>query len=497
VSVLLGGKLQRCERIGYGMFHSQIFKAEHATLGTVACKIIPVPPDDREAERCRHYVDSEIRCGALLKGQHIRRLLDHEECATIPELYLTDGATVLYFEWVPYTLTAIIGAGHPTHVQVLRLAFALARGLEEAHAQLPAIVHRDVKPHNVLVVDRDDLGSAKLADFGIARMASDPSVTTTHAGTAVYMAPEQFIDSAKATARADIYSLALMLWEMLAGDVPLLGATDTETLAQRSASELPLLLLDGRPAEQLTHVFRHALHNDPNIRPQSALTLARSIARAGVGDGLWVPADVDAAELTGTRVNVERIVFPLARGDDKREMGGALELYLPMAAGGILERVTPGVDWMYSLSRRVWLTTSLQVKASDVKRIFDAFDDREAARGRGDQLTLVPEAQPDAAPSTPVMLDTVVAAPRTSGKPGEATRFRPSQELARLVGTDPLPRFEIANRVWAYISERQLSAPDQPDRIRADDLLRPIFGGRTEIAKRELPALLGRHLADL
>jgi hypothetical protein len=258
-----------------------------------------------------------------------------------------------------------------------------------------------------------------------------------------------------------------------------------------------MLTLEGRPAEQLTHVFRLSLHNDTNLRPQSALALARSLANAGVADGLWVPSDVDAAELTGIRVHTERIVFPLGRGDDKRDMGGALEVYLPMAAGGILERVTPGIEWMYSLSRRVWFTTSLQVKAGDVKRLFETFDDREAARGRADQLTLVPEAEPDAAPATRVHLDTAAGPLRANRRPVEAARFRPSPVLARIVGEEPLPRFEIANRVWAYITEQRLMVADQPDRILADDMLRPVFGGRSEIAKRELPALLGRHLTDV
>jgi hypothetical protein len=96
---------------------------------------------------------------------------------------------------------------------------------------------------------------------------------------------------------------------------------------------------------------------------------------------------------------VARIVFPLGRGDDKRELGGALQVYLPMAAGGILERVTPGVDWMYSLSRRVWLTTSLQVKAEEIKRIFEAYQERESARSLTDRLTLVPEALSPVSPT--------------------------------------------------------------------------------------------------
>ena len=491
MSTLLDGKLQRCERIGYGMFHSQIFKAEHTTLGAVACKIIPVPPDDREAERCRHYVDSEIRCGALLKGQHIRRLLDHEKCPAIPELYINDGATILYFEWVPHTLSAIIGAGRVHYVQVLRLAFALARGLEEAHAQLPPIVHRDVKPPNVLVVDRDDLGTAKLADFGIARMAGDPSVTTTHAGTAVYMAPEQFIDSATATARADIYSLALLLWQLLDGQVPLLGMTEAATLVLRQSPELPVLVLDQRPVDQLLHIFRHALHADPNMRPQSALSLARSFADAGVTDGLWGAADVDAAVLTGARIDVERILFPVGRGDDKREDGGTLVLYLPLSADEILERVTPSIDWMYSLQRRAWLTTSLQVKADDVKRILQACDQRESARSTTDQIAPVPSA---AAP--PVSLDRMVEPTSFNAGTHKGTRLRPSPELARIVGSEPLPRFEVANRVWAYIREQRLSSPERPDRIRTDALLRTVFDGRDEITMREMSALLGRHLID-
>ena len=128
--------------------------------------------------------------------------------------------------WSPSSCTAetldrLSAAGVLSDRDVLRIGLALCDALEHAHER--GVVHRDVKPQNVIVPDapRSAAGVAKLADFGVAHLAGDEPLTRTGdvVGTLAYMAPEQAAGQ-RVDERADLYSLALVLYEALAGVEP-------------------------------------------------------------------------------------------------------------------------------------------------------------------------------------------------------------------------------------------------------------------------------------
>jgi serine/threonine protein kinase len=162
----------------------------------------------------------------------------------------------------------------------LRIATDTGRALEHAHEH--GIIHRDIKPENLLLT-KD--GSTLVADFGIARAlsGSDDQLTQTgmSVGTPTYMSPEQAAGDRILDARTDVYSLATVLYEMLAGEPPFTGPTAQAVIAKRFSGEVPRLRLV-RPSvpESVEQAVRRALAPVAADRFDSAADFTRALARA-------------------------------------------------------------------------------------------------------------------------------------------------------------------------------------------------------------------------
>jgi len=255
--------------LGQGGFATTYLARHGGTGREVALKVL-------HAHR-RHDPDftrrftQEARLGTLLDHPRLVRLLDPG-----PE----DGATWIAMEYVPGpTLQAWLAEHGPLPVaEAVTIALAVAEAMAYAHTR--GVVHRDLKPGNVIMGARGPM----VMDLGIARDLGSSDLTTTFSflGTPQYAPPEAQL-LAKAGPPSDRYSLGVILFEMLAGHPPFTGETPFAILDQHRSAPAPDL--QGVPPE-LALLVRRLLHKDPESRPEDGELLAKLRA---ILDGLRTP----------------------------------------------------------------------------------------------------------------------------------------------------------------------------------------------------------------
>jgi len=203
------------------------------------------------------------------------------------------------------TLADLMRDGELSDRDVARLGVALCDALAHAHGR--GVIHRDVKPGNVIVPEcpQEGAGVAKLTDFGVARMVGDEALTATGdvVGTLAYMAPEQ-ADGRAVGEEADLYSLGLVLYEALSGVNPVRGRGAAAT-ARRLGARLPAL---GRLRRDLPFELCRALDRAVLARPERRGTLTD--LRAALADALPV-ADDEPGTIAGSPL--ENLARPATR----------------------------------------------------------------------------------------------------------------------------------------------------------------------------------------
>jgi serine/threonine protein kinase len=194
--------------------------------------------------------------------------------------------------------------GRLSPARVREIALDCCHGLEHAHAA--GLVHRDIKPHNLLA-DRE--GKIKIADFGVARSLGETQLTMAGSvlGSVGYLSPEQAAGR-PVTPAADIYSLGATLYELLTGRTPHQGELLTELLRQRGLRPPPPMsgIVSGVPGALETAVMS-CLDNDPERRPRSASALALAI---DAGDSMAATRIIATTPADRTLVMAGRRVAP-------------------------------------------------------------------------------------------------------------------------------------------------------------------------------------------
>ena len=283
---LIAGRYRLDKLLGHGGM-SEVWAATDTELERrVALKLLAPHADTARFER-------EARAVASLGHPNITQLYDYGE---------EDGRPFIVLELLSGgTLEDRLRSGGPLPDEdTRRIAAELAAGLAHAHAR--GVVHRDLKPANVLF---DQEGRAKLADFGLARMAAGGGTLTeagTVLGTAAYISPEQAA-GAPASAASEVYSFGVMLYRMLTGRLPFESNNAMELVALHRDSEPPPLneLRPDAPA-LLEATATAALAKDPADRPPDGAAL---LAALGVPTGLssfTTSTDGGLADTAATRV---------------------------------------------------------------------------------------------------------------------------------------------------------------------------------------------------
>ena len=282
----------------------------------VAIKLIRfdmVSEDSEKEDAARRFIREAQSAGNL----------EHPNIVTIYEVGREDNQTFIVMQCVDgESLKQAISAGKKfSPVEVVDLMTCLCDALELAHQN--KIVHRDIKPGNILL---DKQGRPYLVDFGVARMEmSTMTQSGTIVGTPSYMSPEQ-IQGIRVDARADIFSLGVIIYEMLTGKRPFEGDHIT-TIVYKIMNEEPTNIREMKRdlPEGFEQVIKKALEKDANKRYQSCKELAADLKNLGAWSDRTISSGLQRSEVLGLQ----------KKGKQKRALVYGASLVILLLAGAV------------------------------------------------------------------------------------------------------------------------------------------------------------------
>ncbi len=244
----------------------EVYRADDLKLRQpVALKFLPetLSRDEKKLERFIH----EVR---------VARQVSHPNVCRVYDIAEADGQHFISMEYVDgEDLSAVLRRmGRPSKEKALQITRQLCAGLAAAHDK--GVLHRDLKPHNVMI---DGQGRVRITDFGLAGFAGDFVGKEVYAGTPAYMAPEQLAGRG-VSVKSDIYSLGLVLGELFTGKRIFEGSSREQIQNSRSAAPTSLSTLSDDLDPAIERVILRCLQPDPTVRPSSALAVAASLPGA-------------------------------------------------------------------------------------------------------------------------------------------------------------------------------------------------------------------------
>ena len=337
-------------RLGIGGMGT-VYRAVHLLIDRpVAIKVLNQRFVEDEAARTR------FRREARAAGR-----LQHANAVTVTDFgQSSDGYVYIVMELLEgRTLREIVAKEAPLDpARAVSLMMQISDAVAAAHQA--GIIHRDLKPANVFIVQRADVPSVvKVLDFGIAKLAAeslddDDKMTLTQVGVMIgtprYMSPEQ-CDGVELTPAADVYSLGIILYEMLTGTVPFSGSTPL-AIAMKHASESPRAPRDfvATIPEALERVVLHALEKRPEDRPADAAEFRAELLDTAERLGLehfavTTGPDLEALRNAGTESPSGRLVIDISRLREQRAASADLnEVTVLSPAAASRAPVETGVD---------------------------------------------------------------------------------------------------------------------------------------------------------
>src|SRR4051794_16456409 len=296
----MAGELAPGERIGdFEIRHVAgrggmgiVYRAEQLSLGRpVALKVIS--PQIADSEEFRHRFERESRLAAGIDDPHV---------VSVYAAGVLEGRSYIAMQWIDgRDLRGVLDEqqGGLVPARALTIAAQIAEALEAAHRR--GLVHRDVKPGNVLVRDIGGRPHAYLTDFGVAKAldAAQPELTRTgyRLGSPGFMAPEQ-IRGGNPDGRADIYALGCVLFEMLTGRRPFPSANENaETWAHASAPRPRVSEVRPELGAAYDEVVLRAMAIEPGERFGSGAELARALEAVAAGRPIAAPSGEQTAAM--------------------------------------------------------------------------------------------------------------------------------------------------------------------------------------------------------
>jgi predicted Ser/Thr protein kinase len=260
---LLGGRYRIIGLLGQGGM-GEVYRATDLTLGqSVALKFLP---------------HAAVLSDALLERFHgevrVARQVSHPNVCRVYDIGEADGMPFISMEYVDGEdlSTLLLRIGRLPAERAVEIARRICAGLAAAHAK--GVIHRDLKPQNIMMNRR---GEIMIMDFGLAAIADQLSGAEARNGTPAYMSPEQ-LKGTEVTARSDIYALGLVLFELFTGKRPFDADSMQKLIEQQEAAQFPSMhssAADIDPA--VDKVIRRCLDPDPGKRPATALSVASGL----------------------------------------------------------------------------------------------------------------------------------------------------------------------------------------------------------------------------
>ncbi len=304
---IIAGKYALLRRLGEGGM-GVVYEAMHLRLRLrLAIKVLR--PDVVGTAEVLARFEREARITAQLRSGHFARVIDSDR--------LVNGLPYIVLEYLDgHDLEAeLLEDGPPPIAEAVDVVMQVAEAMKEAHAL--GIIHRDLKPSNLFVCRSGERRFMKILDFGISRVEQGESRLTGNAsyiGTPNYAAPEQLRDSATADARSDIWSLGVVLFELLTGRPPFQGK-GYEVIARVMVDPVPWPChLRPEIPPELARVVLRALQRVPEDRFASMHELAEALVPFGLATSM---ADATAAAPQGrARLGEVLVAEGLVSADD-------------------------------------------------------------------------------------------------------------------------------------------------------------------------------------
>jgi len=327
-SIVLGGRYEVEEELGRGGM-AKVYRGTDTVLGRpVAVKILaPQFTDDPSfVNRFRREAQAAAR-------------LNHPNLVSVYDTGSDDGVHFIVMEYVEGRTLAdyLAGGGRIMPQRAIEIAEAVSQALTAAHAQ--GVIHRDIKPGNIMITPSGDV---KVADFGIARViAGAETIAQTAAvlGTAAYLSPEQ-AQGQPVDQRSDLYSLGCVLYEMVAGRPPFTGDSPVAVASKQVLEQpVPPSKLNPDVSPQLDAVIMRTLAKNPVNRYGSAEEFRQDLERARHGE--TVEATPLLPESAATQVlprsgGRDTMVLPLQEPDQNRTWVWLVVLLVLAALGIVL-----------------------------------------------------------------------------------------------------------------------------------------------------------------
>ena len=252
-----------------------VYEAEHRTTGRlVAVKVMK--PEHAQKPESVARLQQEARIVGQLRHPNICEIIDISQ--------LSDGTPYLVMELlVGETLARRLERRGPLHAPAMvQVAIQVLAALEAAHSR--GVIHRDMKPDNIFLIERDGGLHAKILDFGISK-ATGPDELPHHLtrtgmvmGTPYYMAPEQAMGERQLDGRVDVWGVGVLMYECLTGTRPFVAKNYNALLVQiLTVNPQPVDRLSPTVPASLSLVVRHALEKKRAVRYQSAEQLRRAL----------------------------------------------------------------------------------------------------------------------------------------------------------------------------------------------------------------------------